>query len=414
MRAIANKVKYIFCNIITQLLGVFIKRDNRVIIIGAWMGNKFADNSRFIFQYLNVNKAKYDLIRVIWITREQSVKNELSKLGYEVYLANSFKGFYFHFKAGVHIVCNMYAQNGKYRGDINGQYSLGARRVQLWHGVPIKGVGATSNEYIMASKNLKYRIKQKLESHRFYKHYIYFPGGWDECYFVSTGPECTRRCIACHKIPSDFIIETGYPRHCECLELLDEEKLVIDKMKNYRKTIFYLPTFRNKNTNYIHPLKNENIINYIDKNNYLWIEKPHAAASMSMHSGNYNDSNVFLLNQKFDLNIILPYIDLLVTDYSSVSYDGVYFDRPIVYYIPDFEDYKAKDRGFMVNFESNIAGIKAENLNQLVHALEEGLSDRYFNHNILENYSKIKGIIYDGRLANYDYIAKKVLGMINS
>ncbi len=55
------------------------------------MGEKFADNSRFLFQYLHQEKQELLLKRVIWVTRNKNLKDELSEMGYEVYLCGSLK-----------------------------------------------------------------------------------------------------------------------------------------------------------------------------------------------------------------------------------------------------------------------------------------------------------------------------------
>jgi CDP-glycerol glycerophosphotransferase len=50
-------------------------------------------------------------------------------------------------------------------------------------------------------------------------------------------------------------------------------------------------------------------------------------------------SNVVILDPAIDLNDVLPLCDVLVTDYSSVAFDYLLLDRPIVYFLPDHERY---------------------------------------------------------------------------
>ena len=45
-------------------------------------------------------------------------------------------------------------------------------------------------------------------------------------------------------------------------------------------------------------------------------------------------SNVVVLDPAIDLNDVLPLCDVLVTDYSSVAFDFLLLDRPIVYSSP--------------------------------------------------------------------------------
>ena len=39
-------------------------------------------------------------------------------------------------------------------------------------------------------------------------------------------------------------------------------------------------------------------------------------------------------------NVVLGVTDLLVTDYSSIFFDFLGTGRPVVHYVPDFEDYE--------------------------------------------------------------------------
>ena len=92
-------------NLYTIFKNFGIRRDKNVVLIGAWMGLKFADNSRFLFQYLSENVNSLNLKKVIWITRNPEVKKTLDNMGYESFIVGSEESNYWHLKAGIHIVC---------------------------------------------------------------------------------------------------------------------------------------------------------------------------------------------------------------------------------------------------------------------------------------------------------------------
>jgi CDP-glycerol glycerophosphotransferase len=54
---------------------------------------------------------------------------------------------------------------------------------------------------------------------------------------------------------------------------------------------------------------------------------------------------VSLLDADDDLSSFLPLCSLLITDYSSVAFDFLLLDRPLIYYVPDIDNYRAV-RGF--------------------------------------------------------------------
>jgi len=56
MNGIISRLKNASVNLAVCVYGLFFKRDNKIILVGAWMGEKFADNSRFLFQYLTSHK----------------------------------------------------------------------------------------------------------------------------------------------------------------------------------------------------------------------------------------------------------------------------------------------------------------------------------------------------------------------
>lgn len=71
-----TRIKNIEKNIDVAFKTIHKHRNKRIVLVGAWMGTKFADNSRYLYQYLFANKKKLGLKKVIWITRNKDV-NEL-------------------------------------------------------------------------------------------------------------------------------------------------------------------------------------------------------------------------------------------------------------------------------------------------------------------------------------------------
>lgn len=51
-----------------------------------------------------------------------------------------------------------------------------------------------------------------------------------------------------------------------------------------------------------------------------------------------------LVSPRLDTNEVLSVTDVLVSDYSSIFFDFLVTDRPIMFYIPDLEEYKGYKR----------------------------------------------------------------------
>ena len=75
------------------------------------------------------------------------------------------------------------------------------------------------------------------------------------------------------------------------------------------------------------------------------------------------------MNSDFDINILFPYIDMLVTDYSSAMLDALYFRKKILYYVPDYTYYISKDRGFLMDYDSICITPKVERPSDLQEQL---------------------------------------------
>ena len=405
MQSVLFHVKGFVLNVITFFLNLFIRRDKNIWIFGSWMGTRFADNSRYLYQFMHMEHEKFGIHKVIWITRNRSVYEMLKQYGYMVEMSNSAKGIYYHIKAGVHVVCNMAYTNGKYLGDINGNLSNGAIKIQLWHGFPIK-----SSVHQSHSGNKK--ILSKIHSMKIYKYSL--PGKWLEEQFVaSLSSDCTRRYRIWFDNENLKTIECGYPRDCQCVKYMRDELDVLRKLDKYSKTILYLPTFRSYPINFKHPLTNTKLAEWIVKQNILWIEKPHLASSMTDFFAEIDlacPSNLMRLDNDFDVNVLIPKVSIVVTDYSSVSVDAIYFNCPVVYYVPDYDLYCKSDRGLTDGFENVTVGPKVYDECDMLPAIEEQIKKT--SYQLKKESAYCQKVFFDDNKFSYEQQIKNILDII--
>ncbi|WP_026529104.1 CDP-glycerol glycerophosphotransferase family protein [Butyrivibrio sp. VCD2006] len=370
LQAILHRVILIIMNIIMAIRSMFWKRDKSIILFGAWFGMRFADNSRFLYQHLSQNKKKYGLSHVVWVTRSDKVYKDISDLGYEVYMMNSEESIYFHKHAYFHIICNAAESYGELYPDILTAYSWRAIKINLWHGViPMKGVSMASAAYLRAKNRHKllYLIKEKLGDITFFRKLIQLPGGWGDCYYLSCTSAGTEMMMNFFGGKRNHYIEVSYPRFTTQTVFTKEERDIIKKIESYEKVILYLPTFRNGDNHFDYYEAWESIEEYLNENNYLWIQKLHSAAN-NRRKG-INNNNIMDLSADFDINSIIQKIDVLITDYSSVTADAMIYNKPIIYYIPDYLDYANGQNGFLANHSEVMCGnkiLEKEDLKDLV------------------------------------------------
>lgn len=385
MNKLCKKIKILISNIVSYIGGVLVGRTEKVVLIGAWMGSKFADNSRYLFQYLHEHKNELNIDDVIWATRNPDVDKQLKSLGYQSCLIGSKESKYWHLKAGIHILCNNAFPLPKYETDLDTKYSFGAKKVQLWHGVGFKSVGFSSND--AKAKQTRLFTKRILQHSIFsiLQHY----GGWMEAKVVATSAinaDSLIKVIGCRK---DRIIITGYPRNCDCPRLFEKEKRIIDIIKSYRGAILYLPTFRSDTSHYRHPLIDRKIVEYLNQNHILWVEKPHSADTNFTYN-DYGTNNVLSLESNFDVNVLYAYLSVVISDYSSAVFDGIHKNIPVVMYTPDLDDFKNGDVGFLFDIEDYCRGLLAYDTEVCLELIKDAISGKYFNDQRHKVYKAVK------------------------
>ena len=383
---IVKQIVEFFSNIIMAFRSLFWKRNNNVVLFGSWFGNRFADNSRFLFQFLSDHKNEYGLEHVVWVSRNEDVVREIRALGYEAYPMHSREAVRFHKLARYHFICESCNNLFSDTGDILGQYSYGAVRVNLWHGVGgLKNVKyAVVTNMNRASKVSKVKLALH-DSSNFYRTFLEENGGWGNCYYLSTTDDETTQLMSYFRCQKDYCIESNYPRNCRISKMMPEERAVINRIKQYKYCVLYLPTFRQKIDSV--DIGKIGIISSdaLKHKGILWIQKSHVTDKNNTTNGEHRE-NYIELNPDFDINILLPFVSVIVTDYSSVCVDALYHMKPTVFYVPDIDQYGSKDRGFYEDVNKRLFGPKAMSIDDLISIIVDVCNDpaKCFNKNFMD------------------------------
>lgn len=386
---VMSKLRFIIRNCNMAIKSLFWEKDPSVIVLGSWFGERYADNSRVLYQYLSDNKEILNLSHVIWVSREQKIIEELKESGYEAYLLDSKESIFWHKVARFHIICNMADSFGTGKSDILSSYSWRAVRINLWHGVlAFKGVGRASNEYITShnSRSIKNGIKELLHQNAIMRKLVEQPGGWGDCYYVSSSKRNTEDFKLFFELPDQCFIEAGSPRNSQhIINYTSYEQEIIGIIESYKKTIIYVPTFRTGNSSFDFNEISKRLNNYFIEKGYLFIQKAHSADSSVID--NLKRSNILNLPSDFDINVLIPKIDVLITDYSTAAGDAMFFYKPLVFYVPDYDEYLKGDRGFIRNPEEIMCGSVAKNIEELKCCLEKTLCSEFHPD---KKYNKIR------------------------
>ncbi|MCD7894810.1 MAG: CDP-glycerol glycerophosphotransferase family protein [Erysipelotrichaceae bacterium] len=149
------------------------------------------------------------------------------------------------------------------------------------------------------------------------------------------------------------VLPIGLPRTDELFnqEWIDSQReYLFDKYPEIRdkKIILYAPTFRGNIYKGFHQIDFDakEILDNLDEN-YVIIYKFHPLV------GNYQlpvHNRVYNMNSE-DTHTLFTISDMLISDYSSIIFDYMILNKPIIFYIPDYQEYK-KELGVFVDIES--------------------------------------------------------------
>lgn len=214
--------------------------------------------------------------------------------------------------------------------------------VNTWHGIPLKTLG-----YDLPNGNI--------EASNTVRNFLHTD------YLLSTSPFLTEKYLQGHKLDQIYngkIIEEGYPR-LDILKRFTRDQLT-EKMRQKgmkldaaKKTILYAPTWRGEtygkpdtDVNCYFEFK-EKLEKCIDTDKYQIVIKVHQRVYQL--AKDKLDPACFI-PATIDGNEALAYADILISDFSSIFYDYLALDRPVLFYIPDLEEYKVQ-RGLYIGLD---------------------------------------------------------------
>jgi len=326
-------------------------RDRNLWLFGEAHG--FNNNSKYLF--LEVLKTEPN-VQAYWIGNRVTAQY-LKENGLPAYSRLSFKGLFLCLRAGVYIVSWTPA-------DINFYLSGGAKVVNLWHGIGWKKC-LWLNPY-----HAKYKEKDLFQRflHRLDYPHLYYPPS----FVLSSSPLYSKVFSKAFDVPISNCIEAIYPRckfmlkpHEEIITHLktfhlEEEMNLIERIKNHQKTILYAPTFRDNKEDFLSRSGIDfSLLNKeCDKHNCLFIIKLHPSTTLDLTSLQ-SYSNILLMSNKTDLYYIMPFTDILISDYSSIAIDYMLLKKKILLFLFDYKEYQLYCRDLLFSLNDAIEGIPA-------------------------------------------------------
>lgn len=346
---------------IVMYLSMLVPRNKRIYVFGAWLGEKYADNTKALFECAQKRKK----IRAIWITKNKDVVEEVRSLGYEAYYYASIKGIVMQLRAKYVFVTNGIS-------DVNHAFLGRAVFINVWHGVPLKKIGY-DDTYARNWDSLPRKIRDKI---------INIPLGRE--YVVATSETIARIYESAFRRPKEQILRLGQPRNDVFFKPREKQ------LFQGKKIILYAPTHRKegKETMALSELFQLDKWNaFCEKYDYYLVVKKHFYHKDEEEQLEQYDRILDVTGETFDTQLLLMETDILITDYSSIYIDYLLLERPVLFYAYDYESYLQEDRQMYFEYEDVTPGAIATTDNQLLEELEHCIVDK--NHHM----EKRKGIL---------------------
>ena len=247
---------------------------------------------------------------------------------------------------------------------------------QIWH-----ALGAVKRFGLQSAGKAQGRdlgVAKAMSMHKNYDSVIAPSEKTAEFYCEAFG--CSKDKILIASLPRVDVILDGDSRYDEFVDLNPQYK--------NKKILAYLPTFRDNDYIYIKKLFEA----FKDNENYALIVSPHPATK---------SSDEYAFNGDFSTYDLAKLSDGIISDYSATAIECSLLNKPLWFYVPDYEQYKA-EKGLNIEIKEEFSEACFETENELLSAIQNScydfdnlkrFSDKYVKNKGTDNTEKLAGII---------------------
>lgn len=389
--SIGNVVAALYENkFLLSLLDNFIPKNSKKVLFFA--SPDFGDNTKAFYDYL-LTHSEHKFNNFVFLYKNKWWKRNLKNYKHlfldtntdikcEYKPVNSISGLWSILTSKNYVINERFLPHMNY---LSNKHIV----INLWHGMTIKTIG-----YI--EKHISQTIKDN------YK--------WlgENSYLFATSDIFKALLSNSFMTEPNKIFITGQPK-TDCI--LDNDKFnkvkKLFNLEKYNKVILYTPTYKEfcraedikpmfKNIFYCDDYNENDFYSYLEKNNILLIFKPHlfdeSFYERTQGLVNFEHSNIKFINDLFlkENNIalyeIFKYVDVLISDFSSITVDFAISKKPIIYLLSDKKSY-ADERGMSLedNYEIFMPGFKVNNYGELKNAITDSLTTNSKNSEFIKS-----------------------------
>jgi CDP-glycerol glycerophosphotransferase (TagB/SpsB family) len=346
------------------LASFLVPRSRRLWVFGSGVG--VGEGALALLLYV---RAQDRSLRLFWLTRNDRDDADAKRHGIATVRVSSPRGFWLTLRARVIVVTHGF-------GDANRFGTHGAFVVQLWHGIPFKHIHLDSPETMRIPMLSRFSFVRR-SVRRAYER-----SGRGIRMFATASPLAAARIRTAFGLPADRVVVTGDPRD----DILATETregartsvaslLEIDALP--KRVLLYAPTWRDGDIDPVIPSPSDwsRIAGYLEKSDSMLLVRSHPLGAGDYSAGVHASTRIRMVGSALqgDMTPLLPAVDTLITDYSSIAFDYALVGGGIVFLAPDVLEYSAS-RGVYELFSDFSGGDEVTSWSAAIDLLEK--SDR--------------------------------------
>lgn len=358
MRGIEYTIIHLVALIVGRL-GEMLTSEPGLVIFGASKGARYDDNSRYAYEFAIEEQS----ITPVWLTRNRSVYVELSAEGKPVEYIFGFGGIRALLRADVGVFTNSLEDIAFHPSAVPRDLTLLALR----HGKSLK-----RTRFAQPGPYPRKHVRECALTDLAIATSEYMADIQEEC--LQIGRE------------NHFV--TGLPRNDQLFSVVDggESNHEIELInREYDITMLYAPTWRHglRPTEFFpfDDFEVDHLISFLEEHNCLLLIRPHPK-DLELFNDEFDERalveegpvKLASHHEIPDTNTLLPHVDILITDYSSIYFDFLLLDRPIVFVPYDYDEFEAQI-GFVDDYFDLLPGPQVSSFSGLIEALTEHIRD---------------------------------------
>lgn len=378
------------CRLIMFWVNCLIPKSKKRWAFTSFANYKYVDNSKYYYEYVVKNHPE---LKPMWFTKNPNLYKELKKRGWPVSMNNTLAGAWRMAR------CSIAVTDHFRMTDYDPLHGLSNRTkiVQLWHGVGLKSMGNgkdvknTTVPGVMYSTDILSQPEDSamtkfIKKFKYFRH-AYFRELFEKYFlFVCPGQERIDMIGKMWNIPEKNYLMAGHPRNLPVYQSMSQ-------IKNY---VIYAPTYRanasDERAMVIQCLENLPIIEKT-------MEEFDSRFVLRLHPHTWRNYSQMIKNAiskynriKYDTELdIYPRINdyaVIISDYSSIAFDFLMFNKPAVFFCYDYDVFCKKDAGFNLDYMKSTPGPKtytwAETMEEVGKYLEDPSKDAQWRRDVLK------------------------------